>query len=277
MSTVSTMDCREVEELAGAIALGAVPDAEAADVSAHLAACPDAHALVAELLDVVEVLPLSLEVVEPAPSLRERLLAAAAGADGVPLAFPGSAAPLGGGARSLAQDSAPAPDRSHVPALLRPAARGRAWWRSPAWLAAAALFVVVVGLGASVGVLQHRLDQRDAQHQVDERVLAAVAAGDRVVPIAGSGPRAFLVQPHAGGTAYVVGAMPAAPAGKAYEAWVIRDGRAAAAGLFKPGSGYSVMPIENDLQGAQAVAFTVEPERGSAAPTLPLVAQFPLS
>jgi anti-sigma-K factor RskA len=269
------MDCKEVEELAGAIALRALPDAEAAEVSAHLASCADAHALVTELLDVVDLLPLSVDEREPPAGLRDRLLAAATGGNGGgPLAFPGerqAAVTPAGAVATQAQ----AVRGSDAPTLLRPATR-HLWWRSPVWLVAAALFVAVIGLGVWVGSLQHRLDQRDGQHRVEQQVLAAVANGDRVVPIAGSDLKAFLVQPREGGTAYVVGAMPSVPDNKAYEAWVIRDGKPVPVGVFKPGGGYAVMPIQSDLQGAQAVAFTVEPEQGSATPTLPIVAQFPL-
>lgn len=267
------MDCREVEELAGAFALRALPEAEATEMGAHLASCAEAHALIAELLDVVDVLPLSLDEQEPPGDLRDRLLTAALAEGGAAelLAFPGG---RGAAERPAATPSA---GESTEPGVIRSGdGSRRAWWRSAGMLAAAALLVVSVGLGVWATSLQRRLNSRDADHRVEQQVLAAVAAGDRVVPIAGSDLKAFLVQPPAGGQAYVVGAMPAVPSGKAYEAWLIRDGKPVQAGVFKPGGGYSVMPLEGDLQGASAVAVTVEPDKGSEAPTTQPVARFSL-
>ena len=43
------MNCEEIEELAGAYALGALPEAERAAVSAHLATC-DTHPEMRELV-----------------------------------------------------------------------------------------------------------------------------------------------------------------------------------------------------------------------------------
>src|SRR5712691_1788295 len=79
------MNCAEIEELAGALALRAVPDEEAAEVYEHLATCPEAHRLVGELMEVVQFLPLAVDDVEPPRSLRSGLLAAAL-ADAAPVA-----------------------------------------------------------------------------------------------------------------------------------------------------------------------------------------------
>src|SRR4051794_29614558 len=83
-----TMDCREVEELAGAMALGAVPAEEAAAVREHLRTCPNAHQLLQELQEVASLLPLTVPEVEPPVSLKGRLLAAAR-TDAAPPSRPG--------------------------------------------------------------------------------------------------------------------------------------------------------------------------------------------
>jgi hypothetical protein len=140
-------------------------------------------------------------------------------------------------------------------------------------LAAAALLGVAVGLGAWDIHTQNRLDDRIAAVNQEQRVLAALAAGADVIPLSGQGIRASLVRPRDGGQAYVVGQMPPVAAGKAYEAWIIHDGKPVAAGVFKVPSGYAVMPLEGDLRGAQAIAFTVERKQGESAPTSDIVAQ----
>ena len=60
-----------------AYALGALDDASAGLVAAHLAACPSCRAEAASLADVVGALPDSVLLREPRPALRERVLAAA--------------------------------------------------------------------------------------------------------------------------------------------------------------------------------------------------------
>src|SRR5262249_14710986 len=66
------------------------------------------------------------------------------------------------------------------------------------------------------------------------------------------------------------------PPKKAYELWLLPSGDAAAvpAGVFKPDAGGSATvlmpPLPKDLQ-AKAFAITVEPETGSATPTMPIL------
>ena len=59
------LTCDDVREMAGSFVLGALPDAEAAAVRAHLASCADAHAEIAELGSVLPVLDASVPHVEP--------------------------------------------------------------------------------------------------------------------------------------------------------------------------------------------------------------------
>jgi anti-sigma-K factor RskA len=72
------LSCDDVRELAAAFVLGALDDAEADAVRAHLASCADPHAEMAELGSVVSVFAESVLVVEPPAALKGRILAAAA-------------------------------------------------------------------------------------------------------------------------------------------------------------------------------------------------------
>ena len=62
--------------------------------------------------------------------------------------------------------------------------------------------------------------------------------------------------------------MPPVPEGKTYETWLLRGGVPKPAGLFQPrDEGDAAAPIEGPLEGAEAVAVTVEPSGGSPART----------
>jgi anti-sigma-K factor RskA len=69
--------------------------------------------------------------------------------------------------------------------------------------------------------------------------------------------------------------MPALPAQKAYELWLIPTaGSPIPAGTFKPDARGSATLIEPTLPAgveAKTFAITVEPEQGSATPTMPIL------
>jgi anti-sigma-K factor RskA len=75
--------------------------------------------------------------------------------------------------------------------------------------------------------------------------------------------------------------LPAAPAGKAYELWVIaKDGKPKPSGVFKADSSGSAMYVSKgpvDVSKTAAVAVTLEPESGSDAPTSKPVIVAPLT
>ncbi len=70
------MDCQEFEALSGAYVLDAITDDERREADAHLVQCPNCQRTLRELQAVVNLLPLSLQPVEPPPDLKARLFAA---------------------------------------------------------------------------------------------------------------------------------------------------------------------------------------------------------
>jgi hypothetical protein len=101
-------------------------------------------------------------------------------------------------------------------------------------------------------------------------VLAAVAlaAVEQVVPLEPkgiSGNASVIVA--RGGGAFLVLAMPSPPAGKAYEAWVIRDGSAIPAGLAPAGRGLLVIALDVSVLPGDVAAVTIEQAAGVRAPT----------
>src|ERR1700730_12143450 len=69
------MNCEEIEELAGAYALGALPEAQRAAAAAHLASC-GRHPEMRGLQGVAERLALAAEEMEPPPTLKSWLMEA---------------------------------------------------------------------------------------------------------------------------------------------------------------------------------------------------------
>ncbi len=266
------MDCSEVDELAGAIALRALPAEVQRAVAEHLATCERHNGELLALSRVVSLLPFAAEEVEPPARLKANLLAAALAEERRDATEPAAAGAEAGRAAPhldvvrLAEDRAAA---AGVP--LRPAAaaaRARHFWQQPGIWAAAAALLIAVGLGAWNVSLQRRLSDRDAASARQARALTALASAARVVPLSGSGgmQAAFAAAPDGTGSLVLASARPAPP-GKVYQAWFIRPGQnPVSAGVFND-DGVAVVPLQGSAAGAQTVAVTVEPPGGSPQPT----------
>jgi hypothetical protein len=105
------------------------------------------------------------------------------------------------------------------------------------------------------------------------RVVAAGGAGP-----AGGGVRGRLVWNDAGGGRLVLAGLPALPSDRVYRAWVVRGGRAQAAGDFRPdASGRAIHALPAVGGAIEAVSVTVEPATAATAPGGPVVLQATLS
>ena len=139
------------------------------------------------------------------------------------------------------------------------------WRPIPAALPIALSIAFVVSLASAV------VARRDADGYAV--ALAGVADG-RVVALQNTGElagaRGSLVIPQAG-SPYLVLEMPAPPPGRAWEAWVLRDGRPIAAGIAAQRNGVLTVVLETPFQAGDGVAVTHEPAGGVAAPTSPAV------
>ena len=124
-------------------------------------------------------------------------------------------------------------------------------WTAPLAAAAAIAAAVAIGVGVYAATRPASTDP-----------LASVLAqpGAKLVPMGDRG--ALAVAPD--GTAAIALTVPRAPAGKTYEAWVIRDGAAQRAGLF---SGATVLRIDRPVKPGSVVAVTLERAGGVDAPT----------
>jgi anti-sigma-K factor RskA len=219
------------DDLKEAYVLGALSQSERREFEGYLASHPELQAEVDELDSVASLLALAPEEYEPSPELRRNLLSRIEGASDVPLP---EAPPCRVGLRGLF---------------------------GPGGLAAAAAVLAVVGLfvwNASLRDQNENLRGELETHQTYELRGSGPAEHVRGEVVKVGDDRAILTAEN----------MPATPESEVYEAWILRGGVPEPAGLFEPRDGGTVAaPIEGSLEGADAVAVTVEPDSGSPAPT----------
>lgn len=233
----------DVRTLAAEYALGTLDAGERAAVDQHLAECAACRAHVAADQVVLDALGRSAPHVAPPASLRDRVLAAAT-APGRAEARPRAAATAG-------------PMR--------------------AWLIAASVLLMIAA--GAWQILSTRERALDAERAEQARAMAIVAADDLVrFDLSGPGApahaRALWSRRH--GMVFSAEGLSPLPAGRTYQLWVISRGTPVSAGVFEiagDGRARVVMPTPDSLTAVEAVAVTVEPAGGVAAPsTTPILA-----
>jgi anti-sigma-K factor RskA len=232
---ISDQEHKMYRELLGAYALDAVSRDEEFAISAHLEECDSCRAEVARLRSVVNILPLSVEEVEPPARLRSSILAAIEQEPNVrtsPAAAPTPAAPP------------PVVDLSER--------RSRRQWLP--WAAAAALLVV------SLGLLGWNLSLRDSDEPETRTIALAAASGE----ITASGEATYLEED--GVLLLSVEDMPELGPNQVYQVWLIDEGVPVSAGVMQPvETDFAVSANPDDYD---VVAITAEQGPvGVAAPT----------
>lgn len=163
-----------------------------------------------------------------------------------------------------------------------------AWWTPVPWLAVAVVALVAFlfwrqsdRLAQRVAQLEHEAADRQAQLERAREVVTTLTASDamRVTLVAAKTPpqpqgKAIYVRGRSS-LIFLASNMPELPAQKAYELWLIPvSGAPIPAGVFKPDARGSATVINPPLPAgveAKTFAITVEPETGSATPTMPIV------
>jgi len=250
------VNCTELEELAGALALGAATPAEIEAARAHLAGCRRGHPALRDLAATAGVLGGSADPADPPPALRDRILAAAR-AD-----------------RSFLPEPAlvpPAPAARSTPPRVIALPRPGPW---PA--AVAALLVLAVALGAWNLRLQQGLDRQREQVALQEQAIAAVAAGAeflafRAQPAAGAA-HGGVVLPREGQPILLLADLPAPAGGGVYQLWPVHDGRHQDIGLvFVPDAEGQYVAVLPAMPGAEGMVITAEPHHVAQPTSDPLL------
>ena len=126
---------------------------------------------------------------------------------------------------------------------------------------------LALAIALAVSLAGYVVTRRDA-----DRYTAAVAgiAGSRVIALAStgelSGVSGSLILPSNGAAPYLILDLPAAPSGKAWEAWVIRGESAVAAGITEA-QGVTTLVLTAGIGAGDTVALTVEPRGGLDRPS----------
>jgi anti-sigma-K factor RskA len=249
-------------------ALNALEGQERADLEKHLATCNACRAELEQLRGDGALLALSTLGPKPPLRARQRLLDA------------------------VAKESAEAPTLAHRTrkdgAPTMESGGRRSWWGWLGWAATAAVIVFAASLWKENASLRQTLASANSQmaenvRQLEEirRVAAPIIepSAQRVTLVSLKTPpqpqgKAFYLKNRAS-LVFVANNMPALPAQKAYELWLIPvQGAPIPAGVFKPDARGSATVVNPPLPaGAEAKAFaiTVENEAGSSSPTTPIV------
>ncbi len=143
--------------------------------------------------------------------------------------------------------------RSERPNVV-PLQRRRRSWTAPLAAAAAVAACAAIVLGIWASTLSTSNDPLESVlSQPGAKLVSMGSTGG--VAVAPSGDAALAL------------ALPRAPAGKTYEAWVIHGNRAEPAGLFSGRSGTSVVKISRPVRAGTVVAVTLERAGGTNRPT----------
>jgi anti-sigma-K factor RskA len=226
---MSTGDHATHRDEVGAYVLGALSDAERAAFEGHLVDCAECRTEVERLRPAADLLPRSVEQVEPPPSLKRSLMEVV---------------------------EREAREREGVPAKERRAPLGERLRRAlggplrPALAGAAVVLAVAIGFGIA------QLGGGDEQGRT-------VVAQTTLPDASGN----LKIHDDDSGTLEVRG-MPSLEGGRVYQAWVQRDGMIEPEPTFEVGAdGSGVVAVPEDLSDAQAVLVTREPRGGSRAPS----------
>ena len=223
------------DDLKEAYALGALSEQERREVEGYLGEHPELHAEVDDLESTANLLALAPQEHEPSPKLRRDLL------NSISSSSPGA---------TLA--AAPSPRQTGLRRLFGPGGLA----------AAAALALVTIGMFAWNASLQEENQTLQGKLEGQQKSYALQSTGEaqevRGEVVRLGDERAVLVADD----------LPSAPEGKTYEAWILREDVPEPAGLFEPNdTGAAAAPLEGSIEGADAVAVTVEPSGGSSSPT----------
>jgi len=267
----------EIQAALAAEALGALDGDEAAAVQAHLRECEACREELASLRETAAALAYAVPAapMEAGRSarLRARLLARAA-------------ADAAESPRVPAAEPAPAP--REAPGVI-PITRARGRPALPAWLAAAAAVVLLIGAGTYAARLKGRYDAlRERYAALDgergqlargiarrDSTLAALSGpGVKVIELASTQQRApsgrMFWNPGTARWTFFAHNLPTLRSGRDYQLWLITPAGPVSAGVFKPRpDGHAEVEATYPLPRDQlrAVAVTEEPEGGLPAPS----------
>ena len=240
------MTHEEMAELYELFVLGVLESEESVEIESHLARnCPECQAGVRKALAVGALFGTLPELVEPSPRLRRRVLASVG---------------------------------------IEP--KGSRVWLGVLAALTACLFAGVIVLGLESERRSQELSEARTQLRQRTSDLAKLQTAMQILDqpeteqvVFGKGqpvpPRGRIFVNAQRGMLLLASHLPAAPSGKLYELWLLpKTGAPIPAGLFQADAQGNALYLRNepvDVAATKALAVTLEPESGSAAPTSAVV------
>ena len=225
------MEHTETHELSAAYALDALDPHQRHEFEEHLLRCAECRETVSLFQETAAALAYHVEMPAPPRRLRGRILEQARR------------------------------ERANVVPLHR-----RRWVLPASSAVAAAAACAAIGIGLWANSLSNSLDGERAARQAQARALAVLAQpGTRRLPVVGAA--GALVVARNGDAALILTGVKRSPAHKTYEAWVLRNGKAARAAVFSGGPRESVVALTRTVPPGAAVGVTLERAGGVDVPT----------
>ncbi len=244
--------CEEIEALVPAYSLGVVDVEERLLVQAQLATCPNALADLADYTLLADALLYSAPLVQAPAHLGNRL-----------------------------QMALRRPESAPEPITWWTRLRHLLWQGPYNQLAATAVILLLLVLNV-YGITQNRKLQatqtqlttkQDELNRALLLLLETEKMSELTLPPAQPDSEAqadVLWNAEAGVAVLYARAFPVIPPDKAYQLWLLRDGKRASGGLFTVdpnGAGLLIFPVTQPLDTLQAMGITTEPAKGSPGPT----------
>lgn len=243
MSTPPPPPTDEYTALIAAYALGEADAATTRAAEALIATDPAARTLFEQYRPVARALPFAAPSAEPAPDLRERLLARVQ-------------AEVSGAPVPTAQRAMP---RRRLPR-----------WQ---WAALALNLAAILGLAGWNISLQQQQQAEAARFQRSWNTMVGAMSAPGVQQFQLTAPAntsaAFLFAPQEKLGCLVARGLPQLPANQIYQVWLDKQGSTTSAGTFRvnpQGNGWLVVNNATPISDFDAVRVTVEPASGSTAP-----------
>ncbi|GAC1376807.1 MAG: anti-sigma-K factor RskA [Pseudarthrobacter sp.] len=263
LEIAADLDSGRAVDLAELYALDAVTDSERAAIDRYISAAPpeERESFLERVRQARETLAVSFTAQEDPPAdLFDRIVAQLPSLAQLPAE--GSATPAGHPQVEVTDELFEARARRESRRRL---GSGRRWFA-----AAAAAAVIALG-GVAVG--SYIADQNDPLNQV----VRAQDLREASVPVAAGGTATVLISPSEDALVVEMKGVPAPPAGKVYQMWLIpKDGSAPVSQGLMDKEALSKPAVVKGIASAASLGITVEPVGGSAAPTFPTVAAAPL-
>jgi anti-sigma factor RsiW len=263
----------------GAMALGSLPEEEAASFGDHLSTCEVCAAELESFRETAAILGSSVAQTPPAGLRRAVMEAISRTPQLPPLTDPtsGTDAALGRHREAAVpdEDLPASPTEQPTEELATVIPLHRPWYRRTQGLIAAAIALLVIGGGAGVVIANHN---SPAAQTADAACVAAAPDKSALAPTVGTGGDVSFA-PSCNTAVVNMPKLPPPPAGKVYQLWVLSGQKATSVGVVDQNSDGSVPAVTTPVHaGNTAVGVTLEPAPGpSPQPTSKPLWVVPLS